>query len=984
MKKSLLLLITLTLFTTVNVLSQTLINGVTYRLNGANTATTAVTQTNLIGANSDQVASAVTPIGFTFWFAGTPYTDFSVNENGLMTLGTTQILGSESNNLMASATTLPKIAPYWDDLATGTTGYVGYQLTGIAPNRILRVKWFVTVPKNAAGAANAMFQAELYEQTMSIHFAFGTTYPAVNANGYSMGVGVAANDFCSVTVTGNTFPVANYGTAIDNNTMAPGGASVKRYQFGTDYTAPTISTQTIPNAPGSANRILTKTITDLTPYNGTGVPLAGNLMPRIYYKKGVAGTWVSTQGAFVSGTNINGTWDFTVDHSLVGGVLPGDQIYYYVIAQDQSNAFGYPNISSYPAGVVAIDVNNVTTPPAAPSMYTVGYEFSGIIAVGTGGNFASLSNTGGIFEMINGGMLTGNLIINIISDLPSEAGTVALNAWINGPGGPFTLTIKPDGGARTVTGSAIRLTGTTGVLIDGLNDGINSLTLNSTSGTAVTLTGASNNIVTRTTVKGAGSSGGGVIVFSNSTTPCSNNTISWCNITSSNPASPSYHGIFFTGLITPAATGNVIDHNTFTNFSYFAIHKGYTTTSQYVNFTISNNEIYNTVAVSERQYYKAICLESTSGQSNIFNNKIHDLLVSFSTSSGAYVSAINTTNTASDVTNIYNNVIYLDATVNHPLQAWYGIDVANAGTSNIYYNSIHIAGSSTNNSIARGIVKSAVGNANVKNNIVYISRTGSANGALVLSGTFTQSNNFITDPGFTSPTNLIPTNYALNAGIPIAGITNDIAGVTRDAVAPTIGAYEISHATLSLTLNVLLEGLYAGAGTMTQAFDANGPHWPAGVADHITVELRDAANYAVIVLSADVALSTAGIATMEVTPNYNGNYFITVKHRNSIETTTPTALSFAGSTVTHDFTSSAAQAYGNNLKQSGAFFLIYAGDVNQDGSIDTGDMLPVDNNSFNYLTGYLSSDVNGDGATDTGDMIFVDNNSSLYIGAMHP
>lgn len=984
MKKQLLILIAITLFSLGNLYSQTLVNGVTYRFNAANTATAAVTQTNLIGANADEVASAVTPIGFTFWFAGTPYTDFSVNENGLMTLGTTPILGTESVNQMASATTLPKIAPYWDDLATGTNGYVGYQLTGVAPNRILRVKWFVTVPKNVAGAANAMFQAELYEQTMSIHFAFGPTYPAANTNGYSMGVGVAADDFASVTVTGNTFATVAYGTANNNNTMAPGGGSVKRYQFGTDYTAPAISTQTIPNTPGIANRSLTKTITDLTPYNGTGVPITGTNMPRIYYKKGNSGTWVSTQGTLVSGTNISGTWNFTIDHSLVGGVVPGDQIFYYVIAQDQSNALGHPNIASIPAGVVAVDVNNVTTPPAAPSVYTIGNEFSGIKTVGTGGDYASLTNTGGLFDLINGGMLTGNLTIKIISDLTNEAGTVALNTFVTDAGGPYTLTIIPDGGARTILGGSniIRLTGTTGVLIDGLNDGTNALTITSSAGTPITLTGASNNTITKVNITGYSSSGGAVVLFNNTaTTPCSYNTISYCTISSIGTSFFSYQGILYNGTGT-TGTGNIVDHSVFTNFGYYAIHKGFTTTSTYTNFTISNNEIYNTAPASERQYYKAICLEGNSGNSSIFNNKIHDLLVSLSTNSGSYITAINTTNVAGNVTSIYNNVIYLDATVNHPLQAWTAIEVANAGSSDIYFNSIHIAGSSTNASVARGIVKSAVGTANVIDNIVYISRTGSANTALSLSGTVTQSNNFITDPGFTSPTYLLPTNFAVGAGIPVAGITTDITGALRSTVSPTIGAYELAYK--SLNISALPEGLYAGNSTLNQAYNENGIQWGAGIADVVTIELHNANNYATIEYSAAaVNLSTAGTANISIAASFSGNYYVTLKHRNSIEITSALPVSFGAGIINIDFTNP-ANVFGGNLKSAGSQWVVMAGDVNQDGIIDSGDMTPVFNLATQASAGYLPEDINGDGLIDSGDMTIIFNNAIQAAGIMTP
>jgi hypothetical protein len=65
-------------------------------------------------------------------------------------------------------------------------------------------------------------------------------------------------------------------------------------------------------------------------------------------------------------------------------------------------------------------------------------------------------------------------------------------------------------------------------------------------------------------------------------------------------------------------------------------------------------------------------------------------------------------------------------------------------------------------------------------------------------------------------------------------------------------------------------------------------------------------------------------------------------------------------------------------------YVIYSGDVNQDGFIDTADMTPVDNDATNYEAGYRTTDVNGDGVIDTADMTIVDNNAAQYIGAATP
>jgi len=119
---------------------------------------------------------------------------------------------------------------------------------------------------------------------------------------------------------------------------------------------------------------------------------------------------------------------------------------------------------------VATNVNTVTTPPTA-NTYLIVTGFTGIIPVGTGQTFTSLTNPSGIFEAINNGALTGNVTLDIVTDLTAETGTHALNQWAEDGVGNYTMLIKPNGAPRLVTGTnagaLIRINGADRVRIDG-------------------------------------------------------------------------------------------------------------------------------------------------------------------------------------------------------------------------------------------------------------------------------------------------------------------------------------------------------------------------------------------------------------------------------------------------------------------------------------------------------------------------------------
>ncbi len=221
--------------------------------------------TPLISSASDDVNFVVQNIGFVFNFAGSTYTQFSVNSNGLLRLGST-IISTSSLNQLTGASDLPKISPYWDDLATGVDGHVRYKVTGISPNRKLVIEWKVTVPKNINGTAGATCQVWLFETTNVIEFVYGTGFGNnFTGAGYTIGIANSTTEYISVTASSN---VAS--TIVENNSNTGAITSGRRQRFSPPVavSVPACANNLIPSA-GVNGVNLTPTLSWAA---GAGVP----------------------------------------------------------------------------------------------------------------------------------------------------------------------------------------------------------------------------------------------------------------------------------------------------------------------------------------------------------------------------------------------------------------------------------------------------------------------------------------------------------------------------------------------------------------------------------------------------------------------------------------------------------------------------------------------------------------------------------------
>jgi len=177
MKKLFISLILSVLFVT-GILAQSIVN---YTFNTAHTVALgdlSSGSTQLIAGSSVDLASTVTDIGFSFYFMGTPYTQFSVNSNGQMRLGATGISGTGITN---AALNTPSIVPMSGTNTLLSTGKVHYIVLGTAPDRTLIVEWKdLSIPSPAVstdppGAENnpEQIQVCLHETSGVIELKYG-------------------------------------------------------------------------------------------------------------------------------------------------------------------------------------------------------------------------------------------------------------------------------------------------------------------------------------------------------------------------------------------------------------------------------------------------------------------------------------------------------------------------------------------------------------------------------------------------------------------------------------------------------------------------------------------------------------------------------------------------------------------------------------------------------------------------------------------
>ncbi len=297
------------------------------------------------------------------------------------------------------------------------------------------------------------------------------TTPATNFRAYSSTLSAAGtNDNASFALTTPPPFTSNVDLHIPAGTatrIESGGAAVGVVDdIDLDVrnaTTPDIGADEFAGNPAPANDMAASGF--VVPANGSTIP-TGGLTPQARFTN--AGT----------ATQTNVTVRFRIfDSSMM-------EIYNQIatiptIAPLQSIVVSFPMTTIANPGMYTMQASAELAGDQNTSNDTISGSFTaieplgGTISVGTGETYTSLTNPGGVFEALNTAGISGNLTVNITSDLAGETGAVRLNQLSESGAGGYTVTFKPSGAARTITGSSavsnglINLHGADRIVFDG-------------------------------------------------------------------------------------------------------------------------------------------------------------------------------------------------------------------------------------------------------------------------------------------------------------------------------------------------------------------------------------------------------------------------------------------------------------------------------------------------------------------------------------
>ena len=462
----------------------------------------------------------------------------------------------------------------------------------------------------------------------------------------------------------------------------------------------------------------------------------------------------------------------------------------------------------------------------------------------SGTNFNSFSDAVNAFKCGITGAVTFN--VDALSGPYNEQITIP---QITGASATNTITFNGNGRQLTYNQNG---TGTRAVItLDGADYiTINNLNIDATSGTygwgIQLMNNADYNTISNSTVvtsstNTVNANHTGIIIGGTSTTPTATGNSGRNNMIINNTVTGGYYGIVLSGNTAAGAQSlnNVISGNTVQEVYSYSIYLAYQSGAQ-----ISGNDISRPTRVNSTTT-AGVYLGTGNINTLVEKNRIHNMFDAItSDASILYGIHVSSDGTAAQVNKLVNNIIY-NNTFNG---IFYGIYNTGGDYMQVYHNTIVAIDSSiaTTGATYGIFVSGTVTGVDIKNNILYINRSGTgikrvfyfvsltstissnhnifffndrSGGSdnhigqwgtslyITLADWKTANNNAFdqlsvhTDPLFTNylAGDFLPKEPVVdNLGTPV-GITTDINGTSRSATAPDAGAYEFTPAACSGT-----------------------------------------------------------------------------------------------------------------------------------------------------------------------------------------
>jgi hypothetical protein len=799
------------------------------------------------------------PIGFDFVLNGVTYDRLAINANGWICLGTSTLTpsvntaGSSYTPLTSTSAITPaalaaKIAGFGLDLqgqvgpagSTADSSTLRVETIGTAPNRVCVVQWKNFRPYNASGT-NLNFQIRMEEGTNRVVFHYGTM--SAGTGSYSGMVGLRAEPAATATnyisMTSSTSWLSPALSTAASQTMTLSSAvlpaSGSSYSFsppaGTDLQAWTILSPVAPLSGGMSSPVTIRvrntganpiTSATLTYEMGGGTPVTESWTGNITtgqtadHTFSANATIPSSNFSFSAWTgNVNGAGpdanpsNDTVRQSYLLAISGGT----YIVGP--SATANYPTVAAAVSAIRQAGITGSINFLIEPGTYFApagGYDLSGIIGAGGSTTIGFSSLTGSAADVIlyndttspaSGARHTFNVSVPGVSfssltfaraNIGSTT-SAAINLNTGAHNASVTGCVFNDlHGASTFASNAIRMGDCNGMSIIGnqFNDFYRAIFQAGNSGTVGSAYSTGLSIISNTITR---SRYEGINLASVSNVLIQNNLLDDIHPT----ATSAFYGIYISRCYKTTVSENTIQGRLPTYpIRLFNANGDLTNSNRVLNNVVSGfNQSATAIAypISISGSYSATAVNPSNPRDyvDVANNSVNYVVNTTSTTSYGLFQIDGSTSTMFGRINFFNNILFSRAAAGASVPTGLrGLYIANAfGRDSLLsnYNNIRLednAGAPAARPLV-GVTTSAATNYNT------LAAWTTASGR--------DANSVSISPNFASVTNAIPSAQTMdNLGTPLAYVTIDRTGGSRNPVTPDLGAFEYTPSSIDLAL----------------------------------------------------------------------------------------------------------------------------------------------------------------------------------------